>query len=254
MDESEVLTGGNSNQVFRQGQTVVRKTGVWSPFVHALLRYLTAAGFNQSPVLLDSSDTHERLTFFEGDVGNYPLKPYMKTDAILVEAAQLLRRFHDLTSQFVVPPEAQFFLPVDPTAVHDVICHNDFAPYNCVFDGEHLIGIIDFDTAGPGTRVWDIAYAVYRFVPLTNDAHTRDCGWEPIPDRGRRLKLFCDAYGLDGARRKVLMPTVIQRLQAMVDYMTRTASNPEHIPLYMADMDYLHENQTTLMTDIEGYP
>ncbi|MBZ0287421.1 MAG: aminoglycoside phosphotransferase family protein [Anaerolineae bacterium] len=252
MDDSEILTGGNSNQVMRQGRTVVRRTGVWSPFVHQLLRFLTAEGFQESPVLLESSDSQERLTYIEGDVGQYPLKPYMQMDAVLVESARLLRRFHDLTAQFVVPPDAQFFLPVDPNAPYEGICHNDFAPYNCVYQDGHLVGVIDFDTASPGLRVWDVAYAVYRFVPLTNDAHTRDCGWEPIPDRGRRLKLFCDAYGLDGARRKVLVPTVIQRLQAMVDYMTRTASNPEHIPLYITDMAYLRENQVTLTTAIKG--
>jgi thiamine kinase-like enzyme len=244
MDDSETLTGGNSNQVRRQGQTVLRKTGAWSPFVHELLRNLSEKGFKESPVLLEANDEQERLTFFEGDVGNYPLKPYMQSDAILVEAAQLLRRFHDLTHWFYVPEDAQFMLPVDPNASCEVICHNDFAPYNCVFNDGHIVGIIDFDTAAPGMRVWDIAYAVYRFVPLTNYAHTRDCGWEPIPDRGRRLKLFCDAYGLDDGRRKILMPTVIQRLEAMVIYMIRTSSNPEHIPLYEADLDYLRANQS----------
>jgi phosphotransferase family enzyme len=243
MDETEILTGGNSNQVVRQGQTVLRQTGVWSPFVHNLLRYLTAAGFNQSPVLLEANGTQERLTFFEGDVGNYPLKPYMQTDAILLEAAQLLRRFHDLTQKFTVPPGSKFFLPVDSAAAYEVTCHNDFAPYNCVYKDGHIVGIIDFDTAGPGTRVWDIAYAVYRFVPLTNDAHTLDCGWQPIPNRVHRLKLFCDAYGLNADSREILIATVIQRLEALVSYMTRTASNPEHIPLYVADMDYLRENQ-----------
>ncbi|MEO8611406.1 MAG: aminoglycoside phosphotransferase family protein [Chloroflexota bacterium] len=252
MGDSEILTGGNSNQVMRQGQTVVRQTGAWSPFVHALLRYLMAADFKESPVLLESSDTQERLTFFEGDVGNYPLMPYMQSDAILVEAAQLLRRFHDLTRQFVIPPDSEFFLHVDSAAAYEVICHNDFAPYNCVFKDEHIAGIIDFDTAGPGMRVWDVAYAVYRFVPLTNDAHTLDCGWEPIPDRARRLKLFCDAYGLNSDGREILIATVIRRLEAMVSYMTRTSSNLEHIPLYQADMDYLRENQSLFSEAIKS--
>jgi hypothetical protein len=252
MDESEILTGGNSNQVMRQGQTVLRQTGAWSPFVHQLLRYLTTSGFNQSPVLLEVSDGQERLTFFEGDVGNYPLKPYMQTDAILIEAAQLLRRFHDLTQQFVIPDNSEFFLPVDSAASYEVICHNDFAPYNCVFKDGHIAGIIDFDTVGPGTRIWDIAYAVYRFVPLTNDAHTLDCGWQPTPDRLHRLKLFCDSYGLDNENREILAATVIQRLEALVSYMTRTSSNLEHIPLYQADMDYLRENQNLFTSAIKS--
>jgi thiamine kinase-like enzyme len=239
-NKPEILTGGNSNRVMKQGNTVIRNTGAWSPFVHELLRYLKAAGFSESPVLLEANESQEQLTFIEGEVGNYPLKSYMQSDEILIEAARLLRRFHDLTEKFVVPPNAVFHPAAVPIA-HEVICHNDFAPYNCVFHDQHLVGIIDFDVAAPGTRLWDVAYAVYRFAPLTNDAHSLDCGWQPIPDRAYRLKLFCDAYGLE--TRDKLIETVIQRLEALVVYMRSTASNPEHIPLYLADIDYIRQHQ-----------
>src|SRR5688572_14486361 len=166
MDNSELLTGGNSNQVIKQGNTVVRQTGAWSQFVHALLKHLQTNGFEQAPILIEATENSERLSFIEGEVGNYPLKPDMLSDEILIEAAKLLRRYHDITQDFVVPSDAQFFLPVDLTEKWEVICHNDFAPYNLVFREGHIVGIIDFDTAAPGKRIWDIAYAVYRFAPL----------------------------------------------------------------------------------------
>ncbi len=243
MDDShEELTGGNSNRVVREGDTVIRKTGAWSPFVHQLLYFLTEKGFLESPVLLDTGDGYERLSFLAGQVGNYPLEAYMQTDAILIEAAKLLRRFHDLTQHFVPAPDSVFQLPANPYQKHEIICHNDFAPYNCVFRDGHLAGIIDFDSASPGTRLWDIAYAVYRFVPLTNDTHSIDSGWNPTPDRLSRLKLFCDAYGLED--RRELLPTVKQRLEAMIAYMQKNGSNLEHIPLYTADLQFLAEQQT----------
>jgi hypothetical protein len=238
-ENPEVLTGGNSNRVIKEGSTVVRDTGAWSPFVHALLRYLTAAGFTASPVVLEVSDTQERLSFIDGEVGHYPLKPYIQTDAMLVEVAQFLRRFHDLTQHFVVPPDAVF--QHDFRQAHEVICHNDFAPYNCVFKDGHLVGLIDFDVASPGTRLWDIAYAVYRYAPLTNPSHTLDCGWQPVPNRAARLKLFCDAYGLQN--RLELIPTVLKRLEFLVERMQTTASNLDHIPLYLEDMAYIRENE-----------
>lgn len=240
-DNPEVLTGGNSNRVIKVGSTVLRDTGAWSPFVHALLHYLTAAGFTESPVVLEVSEKQERLTFIEGEVGHYPLKPYMQSDDMLVEVAQFLRRFHDLTQHFVVPPNAIFQHYFNPGSVHEVICHNDFAPYNCVFKDGHLVGLIDFDVASPGTRLWDIAYAVYRYAPLTNPGHTLDCGWEPTPDRAARLKLFCDAYGLEN--RVELIATVIKRLEFLVERMQATSSNPDHIPLYLEDMAYIRENE-----------
>ncbi len=239
MESGENLVDGNSNQVIRQGNTVLRHMGTWSPFVHQLLAYLTANQFTESPVFLGQSEGRERLSFIEGEVGNYPLKPYMQSDAVLIEAAKLLRRFHDLTQNFSLSAEAEFQLPV--SGVHEVICHNDFAPYNCVFKEGHLAGIIDFDTAAPGTRLWDIAYAVYRFAPLANDQHCLDCGWQPIPDRARRLRLFCDSYGL--AKRADLILTVKARLEGLIEYMTRTASNVEHLPIYEQDLRYIEANR-----------
>lgn len=238
----EPLTGGNSNQVYKEGDTVVRNVGNWSPFVHQLLRHLTASGFQQSPVLIEHNATHERLTFFDGDVGNYPLQPYMRTDAMLIEAAQLLRKLHDATLNMVIPADAVFQLPL--RAAPEVICHNDFAPYNLVFRDNHIVGIIDFDTASPGTRLWDIAYAVYRFAPLAADEHAINCGFQPLPDRAARLKLFCDAYGLEN--RAPLLETVKARLQALIDHMTSTASNLDHLPVYYADLQFLDAHHAEL--------
>jgi Ser/Thr protein kinase RdoA (MazF antagonist) len=49
---------------------------------------------------------------------------------------------------------------------HDVICHNDMATYNTVFVNDQPQAFIDFDTAGPGPRIWDVAYAAYTYAPL----------------------------------------------------------------------------------------
>lgn len=240
MDQAEILKGGNSNQVVKEQNTVIRNTGKWSPFVHRLLNFLEENGFQESPRLIEIFDDKERLSFVEGKVGHDPLQPFIRSNDILIEAATLLRKFHDLTQHFKIPPSAQYMLPVDPTELHEVICHNDFAPYNCVFRDHHLVGIIDFDTAAPGKRIWDVAYAVYRFVPLATDKHCRDMGWEIVPDRLTRLRLFCDAYGLEDCA--ALIETIIKRIEALVQFMQDTSSNLDHIPVYLADVDYIRQN------------
>lgn len=48
-----ILKGGNSSQVVREGDSVLRSTGSWSLFVHCLLQHLTAAGLRESPVFIE---------------------------------------------------------------------------------------------------------------------------------------------------------------------------------------------------------
>jgi aminoglycoside phosphotransferase (APT) family kinase protein len=50
---------------------------------------------------------------------------------------------------------------------NDVICHSDFASYNMIFRDNLPIGIVDFDLAGPGLRMRDLAYLAYWFAPLS---------------------------------------------------------------------------------------
>lgn len=237
---TEILLGGNSNKVIRDGNTVIRQTGAWSPFVHQLLLHLSKSGFRESPVLIESGDGWERLSYIEGVVGNDPLHPFMRTDEVVCEAAKLLRRFHDVTNKFGFVPDFSFGAQAEDNVRCEVICHNDFAPYNCVFNNNHLVGMIDFDNAAPGTRLWDIAYAVYRFVPLSNDEHSKQLGWQPVPDRVARLKLFCDSYELEN--RSELIETVQQRLTYLIAYMRKTRSNLNHIPLYVNDLKFIAEN------------
>jgi hypothetical protein len=233
----ENLSGGNSNQVQRRGDTVTRQTGPWSPFVQSVLRHLAAKGFTAVPQIIATTATTETLTFLPGTVGHPPLGPALRSDAVLMQAARLLRQLHDATQDFVVPAGARFLLPQEPDLIPEVICHNDFAPYNCVFADGRLVGVIDFDTAAPGPRLWDVAYAVYRFAPLMPDAHCVDEGWPTPPDRAARLRLFCEAYGL--ADRAGVIAMVQRRITALMAYMRAHDFNVDHLPRYAADLAYI---------------
>ena len=134
----------------------------------------------------------------------------------------------------------------------EVICHGDFAPYNCVFDGSRLVGIIDFDTAHPGPRIRDVAYAIYRFAPLTAPGNA--AGFGSLTEQARRTRLFCDEYG--EVNRTEVIEAVCRRLLDLVSYMRSQAAQREaafqthlddgHDTIYLRDVHYLRTNAAAL--------
>ena len=61
--------------------------------------------------------------------------------------------------------------------------------------------LVDWDFAGPAPRLYDVASAANHWVPLRPDGQAEN-GASPALPRGRRLRLLCDAYGLDAASRE----------------------------------------------------
>jgi len=199
----------------RIGETLRRMMGPWSSAVHALLLHLETQGFEGAPRFLGiDQQRREVLTFIEGEMGHYPLAGYMWSDEVLIGVARLLQQYHAAQAGFVAPEGARWQFVYPDVSAYEVICHNDVAPYNMVYRDGRPYALIDFDEAGPGPRVWDVAYAAYRFVPLVH-AHDQAIAQLGLtnPDRqARRLQLFCDTYHI--AAHEVL--TMVEpRLQAM---------------------------------------
>jgi hypothetical protein len=221
MPDEEQLSGGNVTPVVRIGRTVRRQPGPWTPTVHAFLRHLERVGFPAAPRVL-GVDEHRReiLSYLPGEAGNYPLPEELWSDTVLVRAARLLRVFHDATLDFTPPPDAVWQFGARQPA--EVICHGDYAPHNLIFQGQQIVGMIDFDTAGPGPRSWDVAYAAYRFVPLTHPGNPS--GTTTLAEQQRRLRLLIDAYELPAPDRAHLVATVRERLVVMADLIRSRAA------------------------------
>jgi hypothetical protein len=233
MQQEIPLDGGNVTGAARIGQTVRRATGPWSTTVHTLLRHLEASGFTGAPRFLGIDEQgREILTFIEGEVGHYPLSHSMWSDESLVAVAHFLRRYHDATVSYLPPVDAVWQFAYPDRHQHEVICHGDVAPYNMIYRESRPHALIDFDTAGPGPRLWDLAYAAYRFVPLTFAEETRDIHLPDLLTLGPRLRLFCQAYGLEQPIASVL-DFVELRLQAMCQWLSEggAAHDPARVRL-----------------------
>jgi hypothetical protein len=208
------FVGGNISNAVRIGDTVHRSTGPWTPTVHALLRHLESVGFDGAPRVL-GVDERERevLSYIEGNAPTGWPDPYpawIWSLATLESAARLLRRYHDAVASFLPPDGAVWRQPGPPP--HELICHNDVGPFNTVFRGERAVAMIDWDGAGPGSRVWDLALAISRWAPVTASPSGEVPGTQ-----GERIRRFCAAYGhTDVAEVVDLLPTRMRHGYAFV--------------------------------------
>ncbi len=255
MEITGELTGGNLTQVTRIGNTVHRQAGSWSPQVHTLLAHLRSNGLHEVPEPLGFDELgREILSFIPGTVAHDP-SPQFRSDEILIAAARLLRRLHDASAALAPLMPYGWQLPARQPV--EVICHGDFAPYNCVFDQGKLIGVFDFDYAHPGPRNWDLSYAAYRFVPLTDPSNPENSG--DTAEQSRRLRIFCREYGLQN--NTGFVESVIQRVAFMADYLIRGAASGDlrlqanidagHLKIYLVDLAYIqsHAEQFKMALD-----
>jgi hypothetical protein len=208
-DYGELLVGGvaNAGSITRSGDFVFRPAGAHTPTIHALFRHLRSHGFYGAPEPFEIANGRERLGYIEGIVPHFPFPAWCTADDTLAKVAAALRQYHDAAKTFVIPPDAQFCLDLADPDGGTIICHNDALPENVVFRDGAVAGIIDFDFAAPGSLLWDIARCLIVWIPIDEPelAHSYNFGGlNPF----RRLKLFCDSYGLPVSERALLVDTI----------------------------------------------
>ncbi|WP_050508442.1 hypothetical protein [Streptomyces rimosus] len=94
------LPGGSVHAVVRVGRTVRRPATPRSGFVRELLRHFERHGRPGAPRHLGSDEAGRDVRdYVEGHVVWEPVQPKaVHSDASLVRAARIVRRFHDLTA------------------------------------------------------------------------------------------------------------------------------------------------------------
>jgi Ser/Thr protein kinase RdoA (MazF antagonist) len=208
------LAGGNvSDGVVRVGDTVRRPAGPWTPAVHALLAHLHEVGFRAAPRPLGLDERGREVLEFVPGATVWPDRfGEVGPRDRLARVGRMIREFHDAVVDFTPPPDAAWHVAIPPEddGRGEIIAHHDLAPWNLVTEGDAW-KFIDWDGAGPGSRLWDLAYAVKSFVPLWADP-----AWQR-PDAAARVRVLADAYGLDEEQRRGLAPMLARRSRAMYD-------------------------------------
>jgi hypothetical protein len=203
------LFGGTANRglVFRVGNTVRRPVRTTSASTHALLRHLADVGFAGAPRFLGIDDQgREVLSYVPGEAVTPPYPAWALTDEALDTVVQLVHEYHDAVSSF--NPDGYDWPRAVPASFRGgMVSHNDPNLDNVVFRDGRAVALIDFDLAGPGSAVWDVAATARLWAPLRPDRDIADARRSRALTRLRRI---VDAYRLTDADRALIPEAVLR--------------------------------------------
>jgi hypothetical protein len=210
-DGETPLVGNVTAGVVRVGDTVRRSVGPWTGGVDALLRHLRDVGFSGAPLPLGrDAGGRQVLEYVPGEVGP-EAGTYDVGDVESIGA--FVRRLHDAMASFDPPPDAAWNVVIPADRVEG-ICHHDVAPWNLVRSDRGWV-LIDWDASGPGSRLWDLAYAAQAMAGLN--------ATRLVDESAQRLRTFVDAYDLRPDARPALAPMLGRRARAMYDMLRDAA-------------------------------
>ena len=183
-DATEIaLPGGNVGGAVRVGDTVRRPTGPWTPAVHGLLNHLAAAGLPGVPRVLGFDDRdREILDYLPGEAYGEQVP-----DEVLEDAMRWLAEYHRVVASYRPSGLLVWRTSQGELGPDEIVCMHDFGYYNWIGDESGFSGVIDWDMAGPGVPLDDIAFTAWNTVPL---AVPLDPAYQ-----ARRLRLMAAAYG-----------------------------------------------------------
>ncbi|WP_318533043.1 phosphotransferase [Arthrobacter vasquezii] len=207
-DEQELVGGNTSDSVVRIGGTVRKPWHPTSGAVQNFMQALRSHGVDTPEPLGRDAENRHVVEYLAGVTALDSL-PLSLDD--LRRVGRLVRQIHDASEHIPLPEVDDWNLPL-PTAEPDLMCHNDLAPWNLII-GERWV-FIDWDGAGPSTRLWDLAYAAQAFGSLFEG--------QPIDDAAANLRAFIDGYDASSELRQALPDAMSKRTTAMYELLKRS--------------------------------
>ncbi len=212
IEQEEQLTGGNTAEsVVRLGSTVRKPVTPSTSAVNSFLAHLRTMGFQSSPASFGIDEQGRQiLEFVQGPLWASSA-PHTQTD--LCRVGSIIRTLHEAATAFKAPKGTQWDFRYEPEE-HDLICHNDLAPWNLVCGSDRWV-FIDWDAAAPSTRLWDLAWASISFPPFEPGCD--------LPKAASAMHALLNGYGLEEASYGKLIRLMVTRARAEHDFIVEGA-------------------------------
>lgn len=194
MIEDGATDQGSVTTVRRVGETIRRPAGEWTPAVHALLAHLEAAGFSRAPRALGTDGADEVVSLLHGEPAFSPWPAALRSTTGIQELGCWLREYHAAVRDFRPPADARWRAQEEPWRPGMIIRHGDLGPWNSIWNGDRLVGFIDWDFAAPGHALDDLAQLAWYTVPLRPLEQQRRESISGDSTLRSRLDALCAAY------------------------------------------------------------
>lgn len=165
---------------------VAHCAGPQSSAIQDLLSHFGQVGFDGAPRPLGIARGLELATHIDGITVTLPYPEWLGAQA-LSSLGALIRRAHDASEGFAT--SHAWVVGQRVIEDGDVVVHRDIGPGNVVWTGGRATGLIDWELAEPGPRLFDLGIAAVSFGGLVPPDRAVRSGIDPgaIDDRVRAL-------------------------------------------------------------------
>lgn len=202
-DREEPMRGAGLSDrgLVRVGDTVRRPAGPWTASVQHLLGALSGDGFDLAPEPLGVDEQgREMLRYVEGRDAGWPLLPEIRGTDGAERLGRLAARLRTALARYRCPPDARWHFAAGAPEPGHALQHGDLGPWNLLWGRTNeVVGVLDWDFAGPGDPWYDTGYLAWFVVPLMDDERAYGRGFPEPPDRPSRLRAFAAGTGIDVA-------------------------------------------------------
>ena len=202
-EQEERLTGGNTAEsVVRLGSTVRKRATPSTPAVQSFVAHLRTVGFQAAPMPLGIDDQGRQVWEYAPGPLWHDSKTHFPSE--LRRVGSMIRNLHDASASFCVPEGAQWNERYEFSG-HELICHNDLAPWNLVCGNSNWT-FIDWDASAPATRLWDLAWTCISFPPFEPGSE--------LVTAATAMQTLLSGYVLDSSNYSELIRLMVMRSEA----------------------------------------
>jgi len=207
MDEKIILS--EINNVYLKNNMVIRPINKWSKSIHLLMKHFHDNGL-PVPKIIKVDEQFEYIEYINGNtvIHNYPCK---WDNNIFYEIGIFVKKLHNVAKKFKFNDE-MLWKPNYTRHLGNpkIYSHCDLNPINFIFENNKIIGLIDWENAGPIDPLIELANVCWWFAQLFDDDLYKPFIFPSVKERSEQIKLILDAYGLNKNERKIYFEKLLE--------------------------------------------